>query len=113
MGMIGSDNRAMAQTAQPSQDSMTMAEISRAEVARERTRRLQAEGRATAAEERARAAEYRAEVAQWLVDLLRSELTGVEQQRRWWPWPRHTTLPQWSDAEERFLRSGRAAAQPS
>lgn len=113
MKVTGSDERTAAQAAQPSQDNMTIAEISRAEVARERAQRLQAEARATSAEERARAAEYRAEVAQWLVTLLRGELTGVEPRRGWWPWPRRTTLPQWSDAEERFLRSGHGATQPS
>lgn len=113
MEMIDRNDRAASRAARQIGDSMTMAEISRAEVARERARRLQAEARATSAEERARAAEYRVEVAQWLVTLMRSELTGVEPRRSWWPWPRRTTLPQWSDAEERFLRSGRAVAQSS
>ncbi len=85
-----------------------MAEISRAEVARERTQRMQAEARAAAAEEHARAVEYQVAVAEWLITLLRDELTGATSRKHWW-WPHRPEPPQWEDAEERYRRSGRAA----
>ena len=70
-------------------------DVSPADLARERTWRVQAEARATVAEERARAAEEQAAMSSWLIARLRGEMTGAEPWgRRWWrprPWPRRAT----------------------
>jgi len=78
-------------------------DVSPADLARERTWRVQAEGQATAAEERARAAEEQAAVSAWLVARLRGEMTGAEPWgRRWWrPWPRRATWLWLQPAERR------------
>jgi len=52
-------------------------DVSPADLARERTWRVQAEARATAAEERAQDAEERAAVSAWLIARLRGEMTGA------------------------------------
>lgn len=87
-------------------DGATLAEVSRADVARERAARLHAEARAVAAEAGWQAAEDRAAVADWLVAVLRSELSGAERRRWWWPWPRRGIARWWAEAEERERRGG-------
>ncbi len=88
-------------------DGNPLAEVSRADVARERAARLtSAEARAVAAEAGWQAAEDRAAVADWLVAVLRSELSGAERRRWWWPWPRRGIARWWAEAEERGRRGG-------
>ena len=86
-------------------------DVSPADLARERTWRVQVEARATVAEERARAAEERARAAEeravvsaWLIARLRGEMTGAEPWggRRWWrPWLRRATWPGLQPTERR------------
>ncbi len=82
----------------PPEDGAGLAEVSRADVVRERAWRLQAEARVAAAEERAAIAEDRAVVAEWLVARLRGELVGSEWgwgRRHWRPWRRRDVSAEW------------------